>query len=128
MPSFTSACFRAARTPKSPHPGHHEDLMWLAKSFKVSRLPDPSRRPDGAAPFSDVGGHLLKTGRCDLLGREGPAVELVNAVGDLVPRAHEEELRELAGVILLDGHGPPGAFQGAAGLVGGERPVIGEVK
>src|SRR5579863_9951574 len=48
--SWAAASFSAAMTPKSPQPGHHQDAVWVAKSFAVSvaaMLVDDPRTSDG---------------------------------------------------------------------------------
>src|SRR5271166_2192256 len=45
--SSAAACFSAAMTPKSPHPAHHHDAVWVAKSLAVivvAMLLHPCRR------------------------------------------------------------------------------------
>src|SRR4051794_14501311 len=82
--SPASACLTAIRMAKSPQPGHQVDR---SPPLKILR--------------SDTD-HLLRDDLDDLVRRDRPAVVLVDLLVRLATGQAAQDVRELAGEVLLD--------------------------
>src|SRR5712692_4244644 len=112
---MASACFTAARMPKSPQPGHQVDFSVLLKSLTSSMYLDLR------AGFASHAGD-------DLVCRDRASVVFQNRLVHGLASVGAQHIAELAGEVLLDEHeGLRLVEQGAhAGPV--ERPHFHEME